>query len=226
MKDNAQLFVEYESKANTWAELQDELNREYGRKLNSAVIHQRLRERKKGKEGTPIKYMYSMISLASQANVEQEVVISYIIDGLPGPPELKTFMFGAENFYEFKKKLQDYELLQSKLSVRSSSKNNAGELSHRRKCFNCGDWTHVGTDCSTKELGPKCYKCQKNGHISSCCPESTSNGNINCMQRVKFQTDEEENYKDETNEEDYFPASPEEDEKMYKRLYYQSKSRQ
>lgn len=50
MKGNAKLFVEYESHATTWSDLARELIDEYGQKTNSALIHQKLQDRKKKKD--------------------------------------------------------------------------------------------------------------------------------------------------------------------------------
>lgn len=221
MKENAQLFIEYESKANTWIELKNELISEYGKKINSAIIHQRLRERTKKKDETVTKYMYEMLSLGAQANVEQAAIISYIIDGLPGSPELKTFLLGADEINEFKKKLQDYETLQSKLSLQKGSTSGRKEdQSHRRKCYNCGEVSHVGNDCPTKNLGPRCYKCHQNGHVSSCCPQGApQNPRINILQQITEKNDEDDENVDE------IQMSPSDEERMHKKLYFQFKSR-
>jgi len=38
----------------------------------------------------------------------------------------------------------------------------------KRNCFSCGLPNHVSSDCPTKALGPKCFKC---GHVASKCVE-------------------------------------------------------
>lgn len=49
LKGTAKLFVEFESKATNWGELAQELIDEFDKKVNSALIHQKLQERKKKK---------------------------------------------------------------------------------------------------------------------------------------------------------------------------------
>lgn len=56
MEGQAKLFLEYESNATTWSALKDELVDEYGKELNSAMIHKQLSERKKKSNETSIEY--------------------------------------------------------------------------------------------------------------------------------------------------------------------------
>lgn len=36
----------------------------------------------------------------------------------------------------------------------------------RRKCFNCGDTTHVASEFPKKDDNPKYFKCNEIGHLS------------------------------------------------------------
>lgn len=47
MEDQAKLFLEYESKAKTWAAMKNKLTEEYGTELNAAAIHQQLTKKQK-----------------------------------------------------------------------------------------------------------------------------------------------------------------------------------
>lgn len=49
MRKTAKLFVDHESKATTWTGLQCELRNEFANKINSAIIHRQLCERRKKK---------------------------------------------------------------------------------------------------------------------------------------------------------------------------------
>lgn len=89
----AKLFVEYESKATTWFELKSELLAEFGAKTDSIVVHERLRQRKKSKQESMIEYMYDIIGIASQGNVDEASTVRYVIDGLPGNNAGKSFMY-------------------------------------------------------------------------------------------------------------------------------------
>lgn len=89
MEGTAKLFVEMESKATSFEQLTQELIIEYGKLINSALIHQKLQERRKKKEETPTQYLYEMLAIAAQANIDQAAIITYTINGLPGSAHLK-----------------------------------------------------------------------------------------------------------------------------------------
>lgn len=86
MKGTVKLFVDYESKATTWNDLRIELEKEFGKTINSALIHQKLRKRKKNEEETSMRYLYEMLSIASQSDIDVRAIITYTINGLPGLP--------------------------------------------------------------------------------------------------------------------------------------------
>lgn len=106
MTKEAKLFIEYESKARNYDELTKELSKEFGQVLNSALIHQRLRDRKKKKEENFTEYFYEMLSLASHSNIDEAAIITYTIEGLPGSIESKAFMYEAQTIAQFKKKFK------------------------------------------------------------------------------------------------------------------------
>lgn len=208
MRGTAQLFVRYESKANTWLELENELSCEFGQKLNSAIVHRHLRERKKKREETCIQYMYEMIAIAAQADVDHPAVISYIVDGLPGSPESKAFMYDAENIKVLKKKLQSYELLQSKLAVPDTREKRPDNTK--------------GIETKQQGRALKCSACGQLGHIQLSCPNAgTTTKTINILRRAE--NDNQPTPSDEE-EDDEFRLSPEETEKMYRKMYYRYKS--
>lgn len=189
MKGTAKLFVDNESKANTWIQLQVELKAEYGKKLNSATIHRKLQERRKKREETPIQYLYEMMALANQANIDEVAVITYVVDGLPGSDELKASMYEAETFSELKKKLHVYVMLQKK----QNSKYSKQEFKPRfkRNDYNpdkdkCDDATKNVPDESRRQRGP-CFKCGKYGHISRFCSseEDKEKKKMNCLSRMQ-----------------------------------------
>lgn len=190
MVGTAQLFTKYESQAKTFFDYASELHEEFGKKHNSAVTHEKLRNRHKNQDETTTEYLYSMLAIAAEGDVELQAVITYIVQGLPGPSSAKSFMLEAENMKEFKKKLAAFDTQQkffhetAKIQSRQARSNpyvnakpvqdpKATKVKEERKprmhCYNCGDF-HRSEDCPNKEKGPKCFNCNQFGHRSDSCP--------------------------------------------------------
>lgn len=112
MVGTAHLFTKYESQAKTFFDYASELHEEFGKKHNSAVTHGKLRNRHKKQDETTTEYLYSMLAIAAEGDVELQAVITYIVQGLPGPSSAKSFMLEAENMKEFKKKLAAFDTQQ------------------------------------------------------------------------------------------------------------------
>lgn len=109
----------------------------------------------------------------------------YTINGLPGPSHMKSCMYEAENLKDFKKKILSYEIqfAMTKNEVGKSdrhenSKEKAKDEERKPICYNCGDNSHLQPDCPSKDIGPKCFKCNSFGHNSFSCVASSS---INIM---------------------------------------------
>lgn len=171
MKDNAALWLQHESEATTYTDLIDELKTEYGNKQNSAIIHEQLRNRKKQKDESTTQYLYEMISIGSQADVDIQGIITHIINGLPGHTNIKAFMYEAKTLKEIKQKLKIYEIQQK---------------------FNGIPNTNEGPNSTNK--GPRCYHCDQIGHVSPSCPlkNKDKTPKMNLIYRNKSSEDETE----------------------------------
>lgn len=161
--DRAKLFVEYESKATTWIELKYELLVEFGAKTDSIIVHERLRQRKKSKQESVMEYMYDIIGIATQGNVDEASIVRYVIDGLPGNAASKSFMYEARTIYALKTKLETYEYVCVKFEGTESRSDNKGQsakhsdnekkysnFSKKIRCFGCGGDTHTSNSVRTK----------------------------------------------------------------------------
>lgn len=178
-------YIEYESKAKNYLELKQELSKEFGQTINSAIIHQKLRERKKKKEESFTEYFYEMLSLASHSNIDHAAIITYTIEGLPGTTESKAFMYEAETISQFKKKLHAFEIMNAKFNKPKTDyrqTKNEMQQDEQRKCYNCGG-LHNTFDCPNKANGPKCFTCNQYGHKSTGCfnTKPEEKGKINIM---------------------------------------------
>lgn len=129
--------------------------------------------RKKAAVESVQEYALIMRELGSRANIEHEVVIQYIIDGIPDDSSNKIVLYGARSFTEFKEKIKLYNQIKSRYPgpTRERMKfreDKAKDLS-KEVCFNCGKKGHKSNVCPDKSKGPNCFKCRSYGHIAPKC---------------------------------------------------------
>lgn len=183
LSGSAQLFVEYERCARTWDGLKTALIDEFGDKVDSFQVHRELHERKKRADETYQQYVYQMVKIAAQADVDTAAVIQYIIQGIKDEAANKNYLYEARTIKELRDRLKRYE--KTKQEVQSKNKpidkkdfrgsvkkiTQTATSEKQRRCFNCGETGHVSTVCPVKDKGAKCFKCSGYGHIAAKCPK-------------------------------------------------------
>ncbi|XP_068148297.1 uncharacterized protein [Drosophila tropicalis] len=107
MKGAAKLFLESVS-VNNYANLKSCLIEKFECELNSAEVHQLLRERKKHKQESIQEYILSMRKIASDGDVEESAVLRYIVDNLFLKNEFKVGLYACKTFKELK---EAYEIV-------------------------------------------------------------------------------------------------------------------
>ncbi|KAG5862212.1 hypothetical protein JTB14_026962 [Gonioctena quinquepunctata] len=160
--------------------------------------------RKKRREESVQEYVLIMREIGSRANIESEVLIQYIIDGIQDDTSNKLVMYGAKTFGEFKEKVKLYEQITISRTKPGQERNKEGkhmkertietnkdkdEKRHRktsmRLCFNCGDKAHLSNECPDKAKGPKYFVCSGYGHVSTKCPEKNNRSGSSNMTLVE-----------------------------------------
>nr|XP_022901006.1 uncharacterized protein LOC111414058 [Onthophagus taurus] len=188
MKGEALLFIRAEKGITSWTALKTKLIKEFGRTTNSAVIHKRLTTRKKKKDETLWQYLMKMREIAAEGDIEEEVLIEYVTEGIVDDEINKTILYGPTTLKEFKEKLKMYERLKEKQGRehRDTKKedfmrqNNTKQTQRKQdtikerdernmRCFNCGKGGHQAKNCRDKDKGLKCFKCDNFGHIAKEC---------------------------------------------------------
>ncbi|KAG5861788.1 hypothetical protein JTB14_037398 [Gonioctena quinquepunctata] len=172
--------------------------------ITNAQIHKLLMARKKRREESVQEYVLIMREIGSRANIESEVLIQYIIDGIHDDTSNKLSMYGAKTFCEFKEKVKLYEQITISRTKPGQERNKEGkhmkertietkkdkdEKRHRktsmRLCFNCGDKGHLSNECPDKAKEQKCFVCSGYGHVSTKCPEKNNRSGSSNMTLVE-----------------------------------------
>lgn len=169
LRGSAKLFVNYEKCTKTWKKLRRALIEEFASIVDGHVVHQELSRRKKTSDESYQAYIYKMLEIAAQADVDTQSVIQYIIEGIQDDAVNKTILHGATTIRELKRKFAQYEAI--KMEEKSKMKQSKPEekkmiqsdtsSTETKRCFNCGSKDHLGKACPTKDKGVKCFMCNQ-----------------------------------------------------------------
>lgn len=137
-----------------------------GQKLCAVKIHKQLKETKKLKAETYREYLYRLMTIAEQGDIDIESTIQYVIDGIDDTESNKTVLYGVTTLDEIKIRLDAYKLMKSKFPTQEDMDVSKTNKNNSRGCFRCGETGHDVKSC-TNEL--KSFKCSKGGHIANDC---------------------------------------------------------
>lgn len=195
LKGSAKRFVMYERNGKTWASLKKALIDEFGETVDSYQIHQRLTKEKKKTDESYHEYVYRMMEIAAQADLETSVVIRYIIEGIVDEATNKVILYGAKTVKQLKERLTQYQQMKAESKIRQkaeqkkqASTREADKPRQLSKCFNCEEDNHLSRDCPEKPKGVKCFGCGEFGHIAARCPQNTKQINVIMGQKNKHHT--------------------------------------
>lgn len=163
--------------------------------MSGADIHRKLAKKRLKKDENLQEYYLAMRELASQADIDDESIIQYVIDGIPENSN-RIVLYGAQDYKEFRARLRTYERMQERSTT--SGKNNQRKEStsktakddskpskddHKKqtrttnRCYNCGESGHRSNTCKFKDQGKKCFKCNSFGHESKNCSSKIDSKN-------------------------------------------------
>lgn len=77
------VWLDASSTITSWDNFRTKIHEEFGEKFISATVHQNLVKRRKRWEESYHGYVLQMRAISSQGDIEEEVLIQYIIDGIP-----------------------------------------------------------------------------------------------------------------------------------------------
>ncbi|GFU55346.1 transposon Ty3-G Gag-Pol polyprotein [Trichonephila clavipes] len=109
----AKLFIQTELKINSWEKLKQSLIDEFSLEINSALLHELLRNRKIRDCETASEYFLKMKELCNSGKIDDSALMYYVIKGINGRQENKIILYGCNNLTQFKEKLKIYDAIKN-----------------------------------------------------------------------------------------------------------------
>ncbi|XP_036347175.1 uncharacterized protein LOC118756523, partial [Rhagoletis pomonella] len=178
LRGAAKLFIKSQSNVNSWVSLKTALINEFCCKLSSSEVHKILKNRRKNANETFREYLYNIIEIGKQINLEEASIIDYFIEGIPDSKFNKTVLYQAKSVEDLKEQVKIYEKIRrsnvalGKVESNDTAKDKGSsgvkpKAELVKRCFKCGDKAHMAAQCSQKQF--KCFKCNEMGHRSFEC---------------------------------------------------------
>lgn len=135
----------------SWEELKTRMIESFGKRVKSSDIHEALSKRKRRRDETILAYVQEMELLASQANLDEDEIRQYIVNGVTDDQSIKLTLIGASSRLRFMELLESHE----KMKARESEEHNQRRHHHRqgtKRCYNCNKYGHLRKDCTEATL--------------------------------------------------------------------------
>lgn len=106
----AKLFIQSEGVVKNWVTLKEKLRDEFATRIDSALLHEMLSERRM-KKGEKLQEYYLVMKeeMAARGVIEDEALIRYVIRGIADDERNKAILNGTRNLRDFKERLRAYE---------------------------------------------------------------------------------------------------------------------
>lgn len=170
-------------------ELLRKLRRMFQFQQSKVTLRKKFEERSWNKAESIHEYVHDKIILGNKISVPDDEILEYVIEGIPDV-QLRD-QARIQLFNNVDALLQAFEKISLSDRVSSgSSKQGKGNFNQKmkeshqkstgnhqggdrqkllRRCFNCGEHSHIGAECPSKSEGVKCFKCAERGHVASKC---------------------------------------------------------
>lgn len=190
LRGTAKLWLDSQPVIKTWKLFVSAITEEFGRRLNSAEIHNQLIKRKKKVDESYQDYILIMTNIGRQGSLEDEAIIQYITDGIQDSEVNKTVLYTAKTLQELKVNMEIYTRMKKNTKTYESKvTNRRTDTEKSERCYNCGKNGHKSKDCRFKEKGTKCFACNAFGHVAARCPDTQANRRKDSLQVTKPEQD-------------------------------------
>ncbi|UYV77505.1 hypothetical protein LAZ67_15001308 [Cordylochernes scorpioides] len=98
----AKLLLRSQPTVSTWPDLKEAITNEFDNPIDSRNIHILLTKRKNQQYEIYYEYFLNMRELGSQGNLEEAVIIQYLIDGIPDQELNKSILYGSTSYSDSK----------------------------------------------------------------------------------------------------------------------------
>lgn len=200
MAGAAKLAMEENVEIKTYDDLKRYIVDCFGEEQLQVHVHRDLQRQKKAPNESTMTFIFRMKKLASAGHVQEQSLLVYIIEKLPGSDAEKFVLEQAKTFVELRQMLLNWDRRRAEIDARraanaatteknlktqangfaqaSGAEKPAGTLGpgqtaarvESRSCYVCGESGHLAHDCAK---ATPCPKCKQMGHSASRCPIKT-----------------------------------------------------
>lgn len=174
-------------------ELLRELSRMFRFKQSKITLRKTFEERKWKQSESIHEYVHDKIILGNKISIPDDEILEYVIEGIPDvhlrdEARLHSFndidaLLRAFEKISLSERLGNSSSKQGKRNFEQKGAENHQRSTgtHRgkdqqkpaKRCFNCGEQSHLGAECPSKSEGVKCFKCYERGHVAAKCPKKS-----------------------------------------------------
>lgn len=193
LKGHAKIWLDSQRVFSTLGEFLLAFRRDFPDITNTADIHRELIGRKRHCNESFVDYYFTMLAKGRRGSIDDESLISYIINGINDPDTMRMLM--SNNFKTCNDLFLSLQKL-SKVPMNNTRGSHGFQTMNGRvdekaggvrpvKCFNCNDMGHIAVNCPKPSRKSRCDKCKKIGHETKDCKAQRNVSKVENLDVVK-----------------------------------------